>query len=826
MAGRPKASSDRAPLAAPRGPSGYDRAARPALELAERIAELPPRAPWAAALREAQASLDRFAEALREGRMPPAAVAPARLALALVIDAAARGNPGLPARDWAAGAHRLLFDGESMSAGRLRDFAARAEGAGPAYAEAAAFLRDCLARVEAGRAARSEPEADGVGGLLLLGTLAFAALVVAWMLHAEWSFHRETSRAFVAEALALGLDRDGAIPDLPARLDRMADAVRRVEASVEKAPVRLFAGPLGFDAVAAARAAQAGAVARHLPLALARAIDRTLAEEGDGLVLYDTLRAWEILSGGAPWNAWHLEGWLAARRDLLPDLAGLAPQARLLAPPDPAGLPPPDPDLLAQARQFATETPQADRAWIELLRSPELAGVPPWRPERVEGLAEVAVRRSGLPIGTPLPGAFTKAGWAVARDGAAAAAIDSARAASGRLLGVPAGEATEAAVLARLQAETVAAWQQLLGDLRVRPIDRPATGVLVSGLLARRDSPLALLLREAWREAGGTDRTRPQELQLRIAAALGPAIQYVEDGRIAEVSALFGSLNAALGARRGGEEILTERLLGFRERAASIAALRQAPPVVTRLVEDVLAQVSVESRDQIANPFTRAWQAQVFELCRSATEGRFPFDPEGADASPEEVAALLGPGGAIERFFLAEAEPYLDTGASPWRWKPEARFEGLSPESAALFERALFLRGALFGAGGAMGAEVTFAALAERGEAQLALGGASAAVDAQAGPVTLSWPGPDPGAGVALSFQPGGGGASIGAPGPWGLLRLLGGLRLRERDGGRRFLVDLRSDSGRIFLEMSFASPANPASALALARGFGCPAAL
>jgi type VI protein secretion system component VasK len=90
-------------------------------------------------------------------------------------------------------------------------------------------------------------------------------------------------------------------------------------------------------------------------------------------------------------------------------------------------------------------------------------------------------------------------------------------------------------------------------------------------------------------------------------------------------------------------------------------------------------------------------------------------------------------------------------------------------------------------------------------------------------PAMLAWPGPDPAQGVAVSFDSGG---TIAEPGTWGLLRLLAGLRLREREGGQRYLVDLRSDSGRLFLEMAFPTALNPVSGLELAKGFTCPATL
>nr|WP_246849420.1 ImcF-related family protein [Rubellimicrobium arenae] len=822
-----KARSDSTGDALPSGRGApFDRAAAPALALADELAELPDWQDTPGLLREARSRLDRFADELKQAGIPAVAIPPARLALGFVIDRRARANPGLPWREWGAGAHRLLFEGEEMSEARLRDFVARAEAAGPSLAALAAFLRSCRDLAEPGDEAGKGSASDGWAGLLVGAVLGFLLLVLGWMVQAEWRFHRETARAFAAEALLIGLDRPGEIPDLGARLDRLAAAVDDADRSLARAPIHLFAGPLGFDAATAIHARQSQAIGQHLPPALGRAIGRVLAQEGDSVALYDTLRAWDILSGAADWNPAYLQGWLADRSDLLPELQDLVPHVgRLVAPTQP--LAPVDGELLAQARGFAAEASETDRAWIELARSSAMAGLPPWRPtSEVPGLDEIAVRRSGLPIGTPIPGLYTAAGWDLAGSGAAAAAVATARAEARRMFNSEPGTTPEPAdlVMARLQEETLRAWNGFLADLRVRPLDRPATAVRVSGLLARRASPLEVLLRAAWVEVGGPDRSRPQPLQLKIAAAFGPTIQFLEQGGPGRLSDLFAALNAALGAREADEDQRSERLSAFQSRAAAIAALRQAPPVVVQVVEDVLAQTTVPRADQIANPFTQRWQRDVFDLCRRVAEGRFPFDPAGQDADPADFAALLGPGGALDRFVQGEAGPYLDMTASPWRWRPEARFSGLSAQSAEMFEQAQSVRLAFFGSSGQLGTSLSLATLAERGKAEIALGGATASVDAASDAVTLDWPGADPAAGVAVTF--GGSEGGLSHAGPWGLLRLAAGLRLRERDGGRRFLLDLRSDAGRLFVELSFPSAANPIAGLALAKGFTCPAAL
>lgn len=797
------------------GQGAYARAAEPVLAYAARLASVGGE-DQTALIRQAGVLLDRFAGDLGRAAVPPAAVPPARLALALVVDRQARENRRLDLGLWAAGASRHLFDGREMSPATLADFRRRAEVAGPDYAGLAGFLADCEARLDSGRQRLDRRVESGWFGIVAVLVVAFLAAVLGWTAWVEWRFHRDLAQVFAAEALEIGLDRPTPPPDLAARLDRLQAAAARVEAAAAAAQLRLIAGPFGFDAADDARGDYRAAVNRHLPAVLAAAMDEALATEGDPATVYDTLRAVDLLNGGAAWSRAFLAGWMADRGALLP---GLAPHVAAL---DPPGQPlPADPELLAQARDIAAEASEADLAFLELRRS-EAAALAPWQAEiRVPGLTAMLRRRSGRAMDQPLPGLFTEAGWTLARDSGAGLAVQAARDQAARLLprAPPRQNDAPDRVLALLQARTLAVWRDYLADLRVRPFTDPAEAVRISGALARKDSALEALLHEVWRQAGGTDRRRRHDLQLAVAAEFAPMIQYVEQGRMADIAALFAGLNVALGAMDRDEPTGMQRLMGVQGRAASVAALRQAPVVVVQIVEDVLAQTGAAQADLLSNPLTRAWQVEVLGACRGAVEGRFPF-ADGPDADPVAVARLLGPGGAVDRFLKGRAAAYLDMTGQSWRWKPEARFAGLTPDSAEMLQRFALL-GDLY-AGGAGGARLSFAALAERGAATVGLGGVGGPVDTRSEPLALDWPGPDPARGMEVSFRSAQGSATLAAPGPWGLLRLLGPLRLRERDGGQRFLVDLRAEGARLFVEIGFDRAANLLSRRALFRDLTC----
>jgi type VI protein secretion system component VasK len=803
-------------------PEAYARAAGPVLRMAEELAVI--RGVGSQALvQQATEALDRFSAELQRAGVLASTVQPARYALGLLLDQKARANRAVDVGVWGAGAHRLIFDGRDISTASLRDFIRKATDAGPDFDGVRLFMEARLAELEGSRTKFDRNLGAGWTGITLVLLLAFVLLVAGWAGFVEWRFHRDLTRLFDAEALSIGLDRDAVFPDLPQRLTRLGGASDGVAQAAGKAPIRLFAGPLGFDAAARADAVYEAALQKHLPGALARAVDTALAGEGESLPLYDTLRAWSVLSGQSDWTPAYLAGWLSDRAGVMPDLQALVPHVARLRP-SPDALPQPDAELLAQARDYAAQTPEPARAYLELLRSQGAADLPSWQPEvAVPGLTVVLQRRSGQTLETPIAGLFTQAGWDYARKVGAGLAVQTTRAEAAKLFATapPSENDSPDQVLDILQRETLAQWKGFLSDVQVRPFSDPEQAVLVSGRLAAPDSPLAALLPEVWAQVGGLDRTRPHAMQLRIASDFAALIQYSEDGRMAEIADLFASLNVALGAMDRDEPRGLQRLMSAKSRGATLAALRTAPPMVVQIVEDVLAQTSAAQADPLSNPLTKAWQSEVLSFCKEVTEARYPF-AEGAEAPVSEVVSLLGPGGAIDRFYRTRAEPYIDTSTTPWRWKPDARFAGLDPKTAEFLQRSQAIAAGFAG----QGTELTLAALAERGKTFVAIGGNGGPVETTVEPLKLAWPGANPSAGAEVRFTTSKGSATLAEAGEWGLFRLLDGIRLRERDGGKRFLVDLKSGDARLFMEVLLPTEANPLSRWKLLKGLACPTAL
>ncbi|MEM9319507.1 MAG: ImcF-related family protein [Pseudomonadota bacterium] len=752
--------------------------------------------------------LDEYTQKLTAAGAPGVTIAPARLSYAVMIDRVARAEPELSTSAWLAAAHTRLFDRREVTVDTLRNFRDIAQNQGPEYSDLARHLDWVLAELEQSRRHRTRVSRRPA----ILVALASIALLVglgAYALYLDYRYHAVVLRAFTDEIDAIEL---GGIP----RLDRLSEAAGRVTSASAAAPLANAVSIPMWTSGPVAEAHLRDEVAAILPATLREAIANSVASEGNPVALYDTLRAWAILTGQADWQPAFLAGWAEDRG------AVFAPHIRHLSGPSPH-LVLPDAELLAQATEIAAETSEPERAYLELMRLSVIRNLPRWRPSRVEGLSIVMVLRSGSDLSEGIAGIFTADGWRAAERGAINDAIAIARQEARAILPTPVMENdTARQVEARLQRETLRRWQSWLADLRVRPFTQAELALEVSGALARRSSPLGGLFEEVWLQVGGGDQSRPAPLRDMIETDLGRVIDYVRSGELDDIRALFASLNRALATLVLDDEAGAERLMDVRERAESVAALRDAPQLIVQITEDVLAQTSASHASLLTNPLTRQWQVHVFPACE-ALEDTYPFDPDGENADLSAFVALFGPAGALQSFYRESAAPYLDDSAEVWRWAPDARFSGVEQESAVFLQDALLLSDAFFSPDGGLGQSFLAASLGQRGEATFSVGGALLPLGARAGEGQLAWPGAAPEEGAELLIGEAG---QLSELGPWGLFRLLDATVVRPRDEGRRHRIDFRTPQGRLFLEIEFESPLNPVSARPLLEGFSCPPTL
>lgn len=759
--------------------------------------------------------LRRFAQMVEAKGVPSVQAGPAKLALALLADKRVRALRSVELHAWTALARQALYEGRDMGTDDLRRFQSVAHEQGDDYTDLAAFLDHILAMLNR----RPHGPGKSRAGLALVSVFSASVLgMIGYLGWLEYRFHKQVYGAYIAFHDETVARLTGQSTAVVTGLQALSQDRTHVAQAATQAPLQGIITLPFADAVGQADALYKATAGEAVGPLLVDAIGFSLATEGQGLALYDSLRAYGIISGQTAWEPQFLVGWIA-EREASYNLDGFAEHVRALTGPVDK-LRPIDPLVLEQAQRFAAETSEADRAWLEMLRAPDILALPAWdAADAVPRLDQVAARRSGKPL--EVPGLYTLAGWDVARDTAAGVAVTKSRSLALPLFGaaLPQENDTPDQVMARLQTETIAAWTAWVADLRVRSFDEPERGIIVSGVLSQQNSPLPMLFTELWNEVGGNDRARPRPYQTEIARAFGPAIQYVEQGRMTEIADLFAAVNVALITRDQNISRGDRAIVSAAERARSVRSLRAAPRLVVVLVEDTLAQISAPEVT-FENPLARSW-LRVQGVCTTDLVGRYPFGA-GQPVTLEALSGLLGPQGLIPAFFNQYAAPNMELDESPWRWKTEARFTGLSPESAEFFERAMAISNALYGDDG-LGARFTVAALAERGQASLTLGGQSTPVRANGAPAQLAWPGPNPTAGMALSFGGASASTELARSGSWGMIRLLDTMRLRPRDDGARYLIDMRDTNGRVFVEMVFEDTVNPVSVRPLMDGLACP---
>jgi type VI protein secretion system component VasK len=761
--------------------------------------------------------LSAFANRLEKSDVPASSVLPARYAMAILVDSAVRDLPSVRTNVWSAAAHAHVFDRREMTVDKLRQFSKTAHTEGPEYDEFALFLDGVIEDIEGGLQTRSSVSRTParVFGLAFVAYLVCLAGYIAFL---DYRYHSDLISVFD--------DRMATLPEeaSPDRLALVAQLHSEVTRASDAAPLSRFVQLPFWVSGERVTEIYRSEVAAILPDALREAIGEAIATEGDSISLYDNVRAWAILSGRTNWSSAYLAGWVEAREDSL-GLYGLADHVTYLDGPEPR-LAVPDEALMEQARDFATEATEAERSFLELVRLPGMRALGSWSPlQRIPEIEDVFVLRSGRDLGKGVPHAYTRNGWDLAKTGAIDEAIRIARIEAAKLLPRPSGASIDVRrqVTDRMQAESLAIWKAWLEDLRVRPFVDGKSAIVVSGALSREASPLARIVEEVWREAGGDDPTRPVANKDQINATFGPAVSYVRQGGISELSSLFATLNVALSTMGVDETRGIDALQSFQERARSVAALKEAPPLVAQIAEDVLAQTSAAHARVLSNPLTREWQARIYPVCQRAIDGRYPFHV-GEDVALRRFDDFFGAGGALRRFYAQYASTNLDTTGDTWRWSTEARLNGVTPESAAFLQRAMTISQVFYNENRAFGTSFEMSPLAEQGQTQIRLGGQDAQLSNQG--LSLAWPGTQPEEGMAVTFSRGGTLAEVAEPGLWGFLRLIDQTSLRNRDDGRRQLVDLRADGGRLFFEMSFPQPLNPVSARKLLKGITCPPVL
>ena len=637
------------------------------------------------------------------------------------------------------------------------------------------------------------------------------------------------------------------------------------------------------------RAALANLLLPRLVLATEGGL-RTRLRDPDYVV--EALKIYLSLAGSAPVDPGLLEEYFALQAEGRPGQATAASARRhvaalisILPEVDPGRRPALDARLVTDAQTALARVPLPRRAYAVLVSNPAVAKLPGWKATDHAGptAAAILVRRSGRPLGTELPAIFTYDGFHQVflpqLDEVARGVYAEYWVLSGR--GTP--DASDADIR-RLKADmlrlyyddAIAAWDGLLRDVALAPIDTLNQAVESTKALSGPSSPLKLLIQAVVRETALTVPPEPPRAEGQGAAGAASAAlnaargasrsfdklaKLVRSGsaaaaapaevpgapveaRFAHLRPLIESVNNAPPALDDAASALAALHTRLAEAAASpnpgeafarmggagapqlAAAAARLPEPAKQMLEGVGRRTTDMGRTGARQQLNAVWRTDVLPFCRTAIAGRFPFSPgSGADATTDDIARLFGPSGLIEGFIKGQLANFVDTTRQPWR---DSQNVGLQAGSLAQLARARRITAALFPSGAGFKASFNLTPVSLSSTAAAA----TLDVDGQelryahgpARPTAFTWPGPSGANTVRLSFAPTGGEppATMVKEGPWALFRILNEGRLQRTEQPDVFEVEVGAGGHSLRLRLRAASVENPFD-LRVLSGFACP---
>ncbi|MFY9459022.1 MAG: type VI secretion system membrane subunit TssM [Aquabacterium commune] len=566
----------------------------------------------------------------------------------------------------------------------------------------------------------------------------------------------------------------------------------------------------------------------------------------------------------------------ALDRDLDATLARGAPQPSV----------PMDKELVAQVRDMLKAYPLEYRVFSRLKRQNVADDLPGFSVAAAGGpnAARVFVRASGQPLTQGISPLFTREGYHNAFKGAVDKVVKQLAKEEGWVLGTRSsglgsvqeqlqGRDSDMALRVRrlYLEEYIKVWDAYLADVRLAPMGNISQSLVIAQVLAAPDSPLSAYLRGVAREtqlvqqakaapAAGTvadQLARQAERSKREMAALGggeaarpsgtaagPIEQMVDDhfahihrlveGKPApldEVLKLFNEVYVQLSAVDAAQKSKTAPPAGGGgggAAAAKAAAGLQPEPIksmLTALAEAGDSQSRVAERQGLT-----AELKPITEFCARAIAGRYPFAPGSkADVLPDDFAQMFGVGGMVDDFYNRRLASLVDTGVSPWAFRPLP--DGSKPGGGAAladFQRAARIKEVFFRGGGKVPAfrvDIRALELAD-GLKELDIdidGQVLKFVPGNTAAVTVNWPPARLASQVKVSTQPAG--SPLLFEGSWALFRLFDRFEVQPSAQPERFQVVMNLDGRKARLEVIASSAFNPFR-LREVQQFRCPAAL
>ena len=636
---------------------------------------------------------------------------------------------------------------------------------------------------------------------------------------------------------------------------------------------------------------------RLLPRLLLRLEEQITGNVNNPDLLYEALKIYLMLGLEGPMNAQLVKEWMdidwsityagPSRAQLRDDMA-FHLDALLSQPMNKIALNGP---LVEQVQGILSEMPLAQRVYNGIINSPSATSLPKWRITEAGGPAvtRVLVRSSGKPLNDGVDGIFTYDGFNDVFLGEALGVAKRIQSESWVLGPRGVAEQTEAAltalsrdVLDLYYNDFISAYDGILGDIDIIPIESLSHAVEVTNVLSGPTSPIVNLLTEISKETSLTEER----------GSLIPGGDAINEGvgRIAEIEArsslsiqgeiLLDALRRSSGqgtngeparepgqyvqerfqwlhdlvARPEGQDSQLDLLIGTLQEVyqelnkmsfSGIAAqpteggtasqrFQQAAARIPGPLERWAKQITTSSTgitaDGTRSSINAAWQSNVLPFCTQALENRYPFNRRArADVAMADFSKLFAPGGMIDAFFQQNLAKFVDTRSRPWTWKQVNDVDlGISPAVLEQLQYAAEIRDAFF-AGGPQPQvqfQITPEALDPKADSvQLTIGSQNVIFETRRPnntPVAITWPGEVGLAGVVFQPNLSNGESQLAKDGPWAFFRLLDAAEIRRTNVSDRKRV-IFNVSGRIAIfQMQSGSVVNPFALPALSK-FNCP---
>lgn len=530
--------------------------------------------------------------------------------------------------------------------------------------------------------------------------------------------------------------------------------------------------------------------------------------------------------------------------------------------------------LVARTREGLTRTSITDRAYAAVSGAP-VEGVDGLRLSEVLGPAGLGLfeRASGTPLTEPIPPYFTRQGYRGVvkpriEQVVSAMVAEEAWVLGARGSGSGSAQASQVAleVQRRYLMDFQAAWDKLLADIRLRPVEGINALLRVTQTLSQPDSPLkrltvavvdatrlnAIDALGAARQASGAvltsravaaaGRVAPGAAAVQVAASVGALLSSDASRDLeAQAEAHFVGLQRLLGDGKTGDvdagialiAQIAGELVAMQQRLATGQGIREVPAALTaarinadrfaapvgNAIRGLVAMAAQEASGGVKRE-VQSSMGGASALCRRAVPGRYPFSRASMqDTGLQDFVNVFKAGGDLAAFFDASLARFVDKSGPLWQFK--ALSSATPPVSRATllqFQHAEAIRAAFLGGGSTPQVQADISAISADAEVLIEYDGAQHRLRAGSTGIRLSWPA-RPGARLSI-----GGAPVANVEGSWALFRLIdrGSLDPSSRDD--RLRVSYTSPTGaRAVLEIATGSAAFNPFRLRELTAFSCP---